>query len=338
MGELAIGWAAGAGSAIAFGSFGVPLKSPAVVAARVDPLVLQTYKTAVCFITSWIALAFVPFQYTWWGVLGSSIWILTGTVAIIAIQKAGLGLAQAIWIGVALLVATWWGVVIFHEPVTNRIALFMGILTMGVGLCGVAWCANKAAPPAGAALVDGEIGVDVQLESKPLRAGEGGAGEPWQGRPEGFTLGLLCAVLTGVLAGSSPAPLKFANRHVSGMAYMISFGIGAAIANTVVGAVYLASFRWCNRPMPSFHIKTVGLPGCLAGLLWSLGNFLGIICIERLGISLAMPLATCQLIVAALWGFLLYGEGGTWRNRLTLMVSCIILLSGAVLMTRYGLS
>jgi hypothetical protein len=42
MRELAIGWAAGVGSAVAFGSFGVPLKSPAVVAARVRPECLES--------------------------------------------------------------------------------------------------------------------------------------------------------------------------------------------------------------------------------------------------------------------------------------------------------
>lgn len=97
--------------------------------------------------------------------------ILTGTVAIIAIQKAGLGLAQAIWTGVALLVATLWGLVVFGEPVHSWTALCIGIGTMGTGLWGVAWCAKWAALPPGAPLVDGEIGVDVPLEAKPLRVG-----------------------------------------------------------------------------------------------------------------------------------------------------------------------
>lgn len=44
-------------------------------AAQVDPLLLQSYKTAMCFLTSWIALAFEPLEYTGWGVIGAAIWV-----------------------------------------------------------------------------------------------------------------------------------------------------------------------------------------------------------------------------------------------------------------------
>lgn len=96
--------------------------------------------------------------------------------------------------------------------------------------------------------------------------------------------------------------------------------------------------RGIRRAVPSFHFRKVWGPGCLAGLLWSLGNFLGIMCIQRLGLAMATPLATCSLVVAALWGLLLYHEGGSLRNRLALLSACSVLLCGAVIMTRYGLS
>lgn len=54
----ACGWLAAIGSMIAFGSFGVPIKSEACQRVQVDPLVFQSYKTIMCFLTSWIILLF----------------------------------------------------------------------------------------------------------------------------------------------------------------------------------------------------------------------------------------------------------------------------------------
>lgn len=52
----ACGWVAAVVSMFAFGTFGVPVKSNAAKSVDVDPLVFQTYKTTMCFITSWLVL------------------------------------------------------------------------------------------------------------------------------------------------------------------------------------------------------------------------------------------------------------------------------------------
>lgn len=52
----ACGWAAAVLSMLAFGSFGAPIKSRAAKSVDVDPLVFQTYKTTMCFLTSWLVL------------------------------------------------------------------------------------------------------------------------------------------------------------------------------------------------------------------------------------------------------------------------------------------
>ncbi len=51
---MAGGLAWAAASALLFGSFAVPIKSPAMTAARVDPTVIQCYKSLACFTTSWL--------------------------------------------------------------------------------------------------------------------------------------------------------------------------------------------------------------------------------------------------------------------------------------------
>lgn len=52
----ACGWAAAVLSMVAFGSFGAPIKSQKCKAVNVDPLVFQSYKTFMCFATSWLVL------------------------------------------------------------------------------------------------------------------------------------------------------------------------------------------------------------------------------------------------------------------------------------------
>jgi len=50
------GWVAALLSMVAFGSFGVPVKSRPAQNLNVDPLVMQSYKSFVCFVTSWFVL------------------------------------------------------------------------------------------------------------------------------------------------------------------------------------------------------------------------------------------------------------------------------------------
>lgn len=70
------GWMAAFCSMIAFGTFGVPIKSKASKSVDVDPLVFQSYKTAMCFLTSWIVLAMgEEFSFTPWGIVSGIFWV-----------------------------------------------------------------------------------------------------------------------------------------------------------------------------------------------------------------------------------------------------------------------
>jgi hypothetical protein len=52
------GWLAAFGGMLAFGSFGVPIKSKVAQTLDIDPLAMQTYKTSMCFLTSWLVLLY----------------------------------------------------------------------------------------------------------------------------------------------------------------------------------------------------------------------------------------------------------------------------------------
>lgn len=86
----ACGWAAAACAMLAGGSFGVPIKSEAARSVDIDPLVFQTYKTFMCFATSWLILLMPAvtvvlvgeeeqssalFAFSPWGIVSGLFWV-----------------------------------------------------------------------------------------------------------------------------------------------------------------------------------------------------------------------------------------------------------------------
>ena len=65
------GWIAAFIGMLAFGSFGVPVKSKVAQSLDIDPLVMQSYKTGMCFITSWLFLLIrgETVTFTPWGIV-----------------------------------------------------------------------------------------------------------------------------------------------------------------------------------------------------------------------------------------------------------------------------
>ena len=69
------GVAWGLGAVVLFGSFGVPIKAPAVAAARLDPVLFQGYKSFACALCSGLAYLALPqpVRFTGFGVLGATV-------------------------------------------------------------------------------------------------------------------------------------------------------------------------------------------------------------------------------------------------------------------------
>ena len=86
------GWAAAILCVIAFGSFGVPIKTSAKV--EVDPFILQSYKTIVCFVTSFFVL-FLGEELRWsnWGLASGLFWVPGACCGIYGIRNAGMAVA-----------------------------------------------------------------------------------------------------------------------------------------------------------------------------------------------------------------------------------------------------
>ncbi len=145
-GEPASGVAWALLSILLFGSFAVPIKTPAMQQARVHPVIVQVYKSTACFLTSWLVLLLRPFKFSYWGVVGAVIWVLNGIAAIAAVQCAGLGVSQATWSAVTIIVSFAWGTLFYHDNIPHWALALLGItlMTLGVAAVGVLSSASAA--------------------------------------------------------------------------------------------------------------------------------------------------------------------------------------------------
>ncbi|KAK3263953.1 hypothetical protein CYMTET_27276 [Cymbomonas tetramitiformis] len=246
MGDMITGIAYAIAADILFGSFGVPIKSPAVVAAKVDPIIFQFYKASACFLTSFLTLFYVDFKFTYWGIVGAAIWVVNGTLAIVAVQKAGLGVAQALWSGLSIFVSFVWGTVVFGEPVKHIGLCVVALLLMAIGMAGIGLAA--------AGRFKEPLGQDLEQTRRLIMDEDAGRGK-YEVRNNNFRIGILCAVYVGFANGSFMMPLKYANKEVKGAEYLMSFGIGAMSMTLLLLGGYYVVNKMIGRPFPSFQTQ-----------------------------------------------------------------------------------
>uniref|UniRef100_A0A6U0ENB9 EF-hand domain-containing protein n=1 Tax=Helicotheca tamesis TaxID=374047 RepID=A0A6U0ENB9_9STRA len=133
------GWIAAIVAMVCFGTFGVPIKGDAANSVDIDPLVMQSYKTIMCFVTSWVVLPLEGFTFTPWGIVSGLFWVPSGVMAIYAIRNAGLAVSQGTWSSIIVLVSFVWGVFIFNEHVKSKLNACFAILLMMMGLWGMSY-------------------------------------------------------------------------------------------------------------------------------------------------------------------------------------------------------
>jgi glucose uptake protein GlcU len=296
----------------------------------------------MCFITSWLVLAFgVPFTFTPWGFVSGLFMVPGGTAGYYAVRQSGLAVSQGIWSSLKVLVAFGWGIFIFQEPVRSKFGTGVAIAFMMLGLAGMSYFAapsrkqddddnddemedNFAMTSAEPLLSmtrsmvrDDSLSTLSDAESlflspQPSNQEE----EVVLGCLNQFQLGVLGAVIDGAYGGSVLVPMHYArSTGTQGLAFVLSFAIGCA---TVVTVIWILRFLfYCHRTqsfsegfqrLPSFHIMTIGPSAVLAGLIWSVGNVSAILSVAILGQGVGYSIVQSQLLVAGLWGVVYYRE------------------------------
>lgn len=123
---------------IASGSFGAPLKCHSVNMCNPDPFVLQTYKTGMCFITSWMLLFLGErCEVSPMGLVSGLLWVSGGVCGIFGIRNAGLARSVGTWSCVTVLISFMWGVAVFGEKVKSIPYTLFGLVILLGGFIGM---------------------------------------------------------------------------------------------------------------------------------------------------------------------------------------------------------
>lgn len=152
----ACGWLAGVLAAVSFGSFGVPIKSTSNLS--VDPMVMQSYKSAVCFLTCWLVIPLgVPPRFTSWGIISGLFWVPGATAGIYGIRNAGLAISVGVWSALIVISSFGWGIFVFDEKVKSIKGALLGAFILMIGLIGMAFYSapEKSAPEKKKKEIDG---------------------------------------------------------------------------------------------------------------------------------------------------------------------------------------
>jgi len=311
------GWTAALISCVSFGTFAVPIKSEASQSVDVDPLVFQSYKTFMCFATSWTVLLIgQPLTYSAWGIVSGLFWVPAGVAAIYAVKHAGLAVSQGIWSCLIVLVSFGWGMFVFGEEVKSKTGAWFAVFLMIVGLLGMSFYSS---PNRLQLLEDSAEGQERGQEQNGLgktkfrnlgytkcdsdadesddgdlfttegdsevgiRAGgnfKSSGTETKTSITHSRRLGLLAAIFNGLWGGSVMVPMHYAPDDVGGVGFVISFAIGASIITLLlwVGRFFFLLHRSRDDGTAvSFRKAYVSLPSLHLRIMWLPGGIAGML-------------------------------------------------------------
>lgn len=307
----------------------------------------------MCFITSFLTLPLFhqTFQFTPWGIVSGLFWVPAGVSAIYAVQNAGLAVSQGLWSSIIVLVSFAWGIGIFQESVRSKWMALCAVIVMIVGLWGMSYYSS---PDGIQSIEEGDICLDgtnsdvsssrlgydrvesetttTSREDEFLENNTQTNNSLWQRR----RLGITAAVFNGVWGGSVMVPMQYAPKEAAGTGYVISFAFGATIVTMALWATRFLFYLYQSEmnitcafnSLPSLHLKTMWLPGAIAGTLWSVGNIASMISVMNLGEGVGYSLTQSSMLVSGLWGLFYFNEVQSTQMKVLWFLSAGITLVG----------
>jgi len=280
-----------------------------------DPVVFNGLVCVGVFISS-LLVPFIfdlPFLFTEAGAFGGALFVFAALFSFVAIPRAGLATAQAVWSCSAILVSFAWGALGPAEiaaPVAD-VAGSIGALVLLV---------------AGALIIVNSDGIAKRV------SGEEPAGDETEGSSGDRAAGIASALAVGVFGGSVLVPFKFIPEEAAGLNAIPSFGLGALVAGVVVTLGYWKGIKQ-EKNWPELASDQI-LAGLASGLLWNAGNVCSVIAQNppfSLPYGVAYPILQCALFFGGLWGIYAFKEivGSAvpvfWSGAVTLAVGVILL-------------
>ncbi|CAE8585357.1 unnamed protein product [Polarella glacialis] len=310
MKALAGGEQAGAAFALAAlssffnGSFPVCARIPKGPA--LDPVLFNGLVCCGVFLSSLLVpvLFGTPFVFTLGGFLGGSLFVFAALFSFVAIPRAGLATAQAVWSCSAILVAFGWGAFGPAEvaaPVVDAQLCGAALALLVAGALIIVNC------DAIAQRFSTDVKDDMTSSLNPSSDSDGQESKTSTGDR---AAGIASAMAVGLFGGSVLVPFKFIPPESAGLLALPSFGLGALIAGTLVTAAYWKVIKK-EEGLPPAPAGDAVLAGLASGLLWNTGNVCSIIAQSppfSLPYGIAYPILQCALFFGGLWGIFAFKE------------------------------
>lgn len=320
------------GSWLCFGSCTVPMKTPSVIKAGVDPVVFQCWRCFWTFVSSWIVLLWHDLDFTWWGVASGISWVPASVASVIAVRNIGIAIGQMTWQLLIIVVSFCWGLFL-KEKVHSVTGTCIDVSILITGLFGMAFAFSLQKPASitsTAPLVnqaddtesfnkDGfRSKTDVTFDNASNNGNNGGnngsdpSASPFSApqaaptKDQSAFIGFSAAIFNGLWGGSNLVPLHFAPD--SGIDFAISFAIGSLIVSAAMWLFYVIGLSICRRPIPCWHVKVMFWPGFLAGTLWTAGNICSIYAVRVLGQAIGYSCVQASVLISGAWGILWFRE------------------------------
>ncbi|XP_054453803.1 transmembrane protein 144b [Anoplopoma fimbria] len=335
--HLAYGIAANVVAALLYGSNFVPLKR----IETGDGMFFQWVFCAAIWIVSMIAdLILQSPKFYPFAMLGGAIWATGNITAVPIVKSIGLSLGSVIW-GSSSMLMGW---------ASSRFGWFGNVQDVSrpvLNYCGAGLCLLSG-------LIFFLVKTDVELhpnsELIPLlldrRSNSCSYGpsssEFWvdvSGPKTRRFIGCLLAVVSGLLYGSSFAPILYIKSLSScrdsvfhgasdyDLDYVYAQCSGIFVASTVYFAIYCVAMN--NRPRV---YSRVVLPGLLSGMMWALATYSWFLANNYLSAVITFPIVSAGYgLVAALWGTLVFREVKGLGNCLIFTLACCVVLIGSLL-------
>jgi len=153
------GWTAAVIAVLCWGSFGVPLKLNTNV--EVNFFVMQSYKTIVCFVFSWMVIFLgEPVRFSPWGIVSGLFWVPGGSCGVYGIRNAGVAISVGTWSAIQVCISFFFGFIVFHEQVKDVKQTILALVILITGLIGMSCYSStpKVVPP-----IDADGGGDYEL-------------------------------------------------------------------------------------------------------------------------------------------------------------------------------
>lgn len=346
--SAAVGWVGVVGAIIAFGCYGILIKTPAVVRAQVDAMVFQVYFSVAVALTSfaiWLVagssegLTFNKNSFSM-GALFGFLWISSQIFAYNGIKRLGYAVGPAIWIGVTICVSFVWGCAVFSNPIVSVPGSAVAIIALICGVCLAAASSVVSDALKKRARENLIANREMAEEAKEDESGQSNAGD--------MLIGLACCIGVGLTNGSLMMPMScfqsgcesinvngFDGDQLAPLAFLPSLAAGVLAVQPVMFLLYYGRQLLAGE-VPKFHVRVATVPGLLTGVFWSLGNFNAMFATVYLGQTIGFPLTQTCIVLNGLWGILYFKEIAGKLPISLFALGSLIIIAGAVLDGKFG--